>query len=63
MDKIEDRATGCGRKEMLEDMEHSKMISMQQISDFCSEFKDSMAKAEEQLLDYSRALSGRSKMP
>eukprot|EP00973_Karenia_brevis_P049470 6863875-Karenia_brevis.AAC.1 len=48
---------------MLEDMEYNKKVSMDQVSKYVKDFKNRMSRAEEQLLDYSKALSRRSKMP
>eukprot|EP00973_Karenia_brevis_P001631 221927-Karenia_brevis.AAC.1 len=44
-------------------MEYSKKISMDQVSSLVDELKISMAKNGEQLFDYSRGLSRRTKKP
>eukprot|EP00973_Karenia_brevis_P049504 6867694-Karenia_brevis.AAC.1 len=50
-------------KQMLDDMEHTRQVNKDQVSCLIKEYRGNMAKCEEQLLEYSRGLTRKNKLP
>eukprot|EP00973_Karenia_brevis_P068559 9534782-Karenia_brevis.AAC.1 len=50
-------------KQMLEDLEHTRQVNRDQVSCLIKEHRGNMAKCEEQLLEYSRGLTRKNKLP